>query len=129
MTGFDEYSSHDCIARSTKMTTDTRNAVRPAVRADSPLSKPPYAYPTATPTAIARAPRPMIPQRLTSSSRSCSGHHSTAPIAAVVRALLRARLLRQPAMIAVTAQAMPMANSATTIGPRPGLRSQRFADT
>ncbi len=43
MTGFAEYSAHDCIARSMNITTDIRNAVTAPVRADRPLSKPPNA--------------------------------------------------------------------------------------
>ena len=38
MTELAEYSAHDCIVRSTKITTDTRSAVTAAVRADRPLS-------------------------------------------------------------------------------------------
>ena len=41
MTDVAEYSAHDCIARSTNMTTPISNAVTAPVRADWPLSKPP----------------------------------------------------------------------------------------
>ena len=53
MTELDEYSDHDCIARSMKITTATPKPVTAAVRMDNPLSNPPKAYPTTTPTRIA----------------------------------------------------------------------------
>ena len=43
MTGDAEYSAHDCIARSTNITTPISKAVIAPVRADWPLSKPPTA--------------------------------------------------------------------------------------
>ena len=43
ITGDAEYSAHDCIIRSTNMTTDIKNAVSAPTRADWPLSYPPIA--------------------------------------------------------------------------------------